>query len=189
MNLSLGRSRNDGRFTRVVGGAVLGVLCVVVATSLLQPLESASADSKEFGIRLRAGSQGQPIRSQGLSPGVWTDDRTVTLWWEPANNRPIKYRLRASELEESVAGMARLVSTRVSLPGTAASQGETVWEGPLPDLMVTDWNRNSPDPPPSWPRIYVISFKLSDGAGNAYQGGSVEFNLVVDATQSSNPGW
>ena len=136
---------------------------------------------------LRAGTQDRPIRVDGLSPGSWSDGRTLTLRWEPANNRPIKYRIRCGEVQESTAGMAELVQVRVSTG--SPRPGETVWEGPLLDLQVTAWNRNSPAPPPSWPQVYVVHFKLAEEAGNRYQGARITFALAVDATQASNPGW
>lgn len=164
-----------------------------------------SATSGKLDIRAEVGPPGGsqtwydptgvPLAVSDLAPGVYAAGNT---WMISVQNKPaadatlaVKYRYRTA----FVSGNADLWNNTWVKAETGfcvannISSPTTVYEGLVNAMAFTNADAGKGILPVNTTHCYRFSFKLADAAGNALQGKSVVFNVVIDATQPENPGW
>lgn len=106
---------------------------------------------------------------------------------------PVKYRMSSQFVSESKTGYwdHLLVIVRHSYAGRPdPASWPVVYEGLLKDLNVNSIDNFIADfLEPNITHEFYFQYGLDSPAGNIYQGANAQFNIVVDATQSTNPGW
>lgn len=111
----------------------------------------------------------------------------------PVSTIPVKYRFSTEFVSQSEGGYWELLWVKVhhTFAGTANPAGwPVVYEGLLKDLNINSIDNAIADfLDPNITHVYYFEYGLASTAGNIYQGANATFNLKVDATQSTNPGW
>lgn len=106
---------------------------------------------------------------------------------------PVKYRMTAQGVNQSVPGYWDLLWVKVhhTYAGTPnPASWPVVYEGLLKNLNLNSVDNSISDfLDPNITHVFYFEYGLDASAGNAYQGANAQFNIVVDATQSTNPGW
>ena len=124
-------------------------------------------------------------------PGLFEVDVYNQGWG--VSTIPVKYKFSADFVNQSVGGFWDLLWVKVhhTFAGTSnPSAWPVVYEGLLKNLNLNSVDSAiSPFLDPNITHVYYLEYGLDSGAGNAYQGANATFNLVVNATQSTNPGW
>ncbi len=132
----------------------------------------------------------------GLAPGQFSSDifhmEVYNQGWG-VSTLPVKYRITSQYLSQSVGGYWDLLWVRVrhTFAGTAnPSAWPVIYQGLLKDLDINSVDHAIADYlDPNITHVFYFEYGLDSSAGNAYQGANATFNILVDATQSTNPGW
>jgi hypothetical protein len=144
------------------------------------------------------GPHSTSITLANLLPGESTSAYQVHVYNTGNSTVPIKYRIRSSDPEVATLFNALKAEVRHghcdgSTPlGHSNSQG-VVYSGALNVLQVTSPASSITAPTGALAvnttHCYSITFSLGSSVGNNMQGETATFDLVIDATQLSNPGW
>jgi predicted ribosomally synthesized peptide with SipW-like signal peptide len=106
---------------------------------------------------------------------------------------PVKYRFTTEFVSQSVGGYWDLLWVKVhhTYAGTPnPASWPVVYEGLLKNLNLNSVDNAIADfIDPNITHVYYFEYGLDSTTGNIYQGANAKFNLRVDATQSTNPGW
>jgi len=137
-----------------------------------------------------AGGTGQ---QGGMAPGVTEGPYYINVFNKPnnASTLPVKYRFRGQKTGGSMAFFDKLwvkVQHGNCVEG-GISNKYVVYEGWLKNLYFDSSQAISAQLDPNISHCYEFLFTLHKSAENDLQGKAVEFELVVDATQTDNPGW
>jgi predicted ribosomally synthesized peptide with SipW-like signal peptide len=143
------------------------------------------------------GPNSTSITVSNLLPGESSTPYQIHVYNTGNSTVPIKYRIRSSDPE--VAALFNALNAEVrhgNCVGTALGHDNSkgiVYSGALNVLEVTSPDDSITAPTGALPvnttHCYSITFSLDSSAGNSLQGATATFDLVIDATQLSNPGW
>lgn len=134
------------------------------------------------------------ITLSDLEPGGAGVTVPVTFWNKSSSTMEAKYRIRAVKTDGPGALWNKL---NVELQGvfcgtTNPVNGAPEFDGALKDLLVESPGNAGlqyQTLPPNTSACFELTFELDETAGNGAQGATVEFDVVIDATQTGNPGW
>jgi predicted ribosomally synthesized peptide with SipW-like signal peptide len=113
----------------------------------------------------------------------------------PVSTVPIKYRFYDRFGTESVSGLYNKMNVIVRHTFAGTSNPEAwpiVYQGKLKNMVVD--STSTPGVIASTlgvniTHVYYLQFQLDSSAGNQYQNANATFDIVADATQSTNPTW
>lgn len=140
-----------------------------------------------------AGPHTAGLTLSNLLPGVMTTQYQVDVYNTAGSTTAVKYRITDQFVSDSMGGLYVLVDVTVrhtfcGTPNPAA--WPIVYSGALNDLDLNSIDDAIADTlGVNITHCYFFEFGLDSTAGNIYQGQSVAFNLIFDATQPENPGW
>lgn len=104
------------------------------------------------------------------------------------NNLPVKYKISAKPMQQSVAGFYNKLNV-VAYRRVNGRLSE-VYRGPLSSMVI------DPSMDPAMGNVaqgeshqWIFEFGIDSSAGNIYQGATLQFSLVYDSTQTGNPNW
>ena len=135
-----------------------------------------------------------PLTLGPAEPGVWSEQYQVNVYNRMASTMKAKYKITAAKESQTASGFWSLINVRVrhTFAGTPdPANWPIIYEGALKDMEINsltdvigdggiDININ---------HVFYYEFQLDPSAGDTYQGASCTFDLVLYATQFSNPGW
>ena len=135
---------------------------------------------------------GAAFTVEAAQPGVVAGTQEITFFSDPATtNLDIKYRLSAARTGGSQA-LYDLIWVTAEVSTDSGSSWTTCYNGWLKDMDINPancragWmNAMKPNYSARWRFTYTPAASI----GNNLQGASVEFSLIADSTQASNPGW
>lgn len=134
--------------------------------------------------------------SSGLAPGIYGPGLFHLEIYNQAggvSTLPVKYRMTSQYVGESEPGYWDLIWVKVhhTNAGTAnPASWPVVYQGLLKNLNLNSVDNAIADYlDPNITHVYYFEYGLDSTAGNEYQGANAQFNLIVDATQTNNPGW
>jgi hypothetical protein len=133
------------------------------------------------------------ITLTNLLPGVWSSLYSIDVYNTAGSTTPVKYRITDAFTSQSIGGLYGLMNAQVrhTFCGTPTpASWPVVYSGLLQDLDLNSIDHAIADTlGVNITHCYFFEFGLASSAGNAFQGQSVAFDLVFDATQPQNPGW
>lgn len=138
------------------------------------------------------GACSTPQTFTGMAPGVWTAPCEYQIY-NLAHSLPVKYMFEASKVSQTELDMYDLMNVivRHTFAGTPdPSSWPIVYQGPLNGMSINSIDDAIADTlGTNITHVYYLQFQLDPSAGNEYQGDSVVFDLIFDATQADNPDW
>lgn len=157
-------------------------------------------------IVLLPGLNSGPIMAiSNLEPGLYKYNVGDAFTYDslnPATNLPMlhiqnmgsltfKYRMYATFGSQSVGGFWELLWVRVYRAEGSSNTYVKKWEGLLKDMdtNIGSFMSGVGNLAPGSSHDWRFDIGLDSTANNTYQGASSTFNFVVDATQTTNPGW
>lgn len=150
---------------------------------------SFTAGQVDIDIR---GAGASPQTFTGMAPGVWTSPVEYQIY-NLAHSLPVKYKFAATKVSQTEPGMYGKLNVRVrhTHAGTLnPGSWPIVYTGSLSGMNIqSPIHAISGTLGTNITHVYYMEFQLDSSAGNVYQGDTVVFDLIFDATQSDNPGW
>ena len=135
------------------------------------------------------------LNLSGMEPGTWYGPYSMKVYNKntPTSTMPMKYRFYDKKESESVAGFYNKLNAKVEHGHCVAggiSPTTYSWTGKLKDMYFdSTTSAISAYLGVNITHCFELSFQLDPSAGNAYQGASAVADVVVDGTQTTNPGW
>jgi predicted ribosomally synthesized peptide with SipW-like signal peptide len=145
-------------------------------------------------------TESQHVTLGEMTPGDWYGPYKMKVYNKNTSVSTIdmKYRFYDRFVSQSVGGFYDKLNIRVNHGNCVnnASTGDIspvtyTAEGKLTDLyyVSTDHSIGGGILQPNISHCFALYFQLDETAGNSLQGGNAVADIVVDGTQSSNPGW
>jgi predicted ribosomally synthesized peptide with SipW-like signal peptide len=150
----------------------------------------------EVDISINTEGSTHPFTVGNLMPGEWTGNYNLGVY-NSGSTVPVKYRITSDFVWDSAGGFYNLINVRAAhtfagTPGNwcATGSGLIKYEGPLYLLDVNSIDDAISDTLGlNITHVWQLCFGLDSTTTNNYQDASATFNIVVDATQATNPGW
>ena len=145
-------------------------------------------------VELR-GPASSPITINDMEPGVWYgtgDEYTLTIYNNDGagSTMDAKCRIRSHLDSQSVPGMWSKINVKVYKTYDSGVTWTEIYNGKLKDMVITGTEFDRLNPLPcGWSAMVKFEYQLDPAVGNDFMGASVVFDMLVDATQTSNPGW
>jgi predicted ribosomally synthesized peptide with SipW-like signal peptide len=143
-------------------------------------------------------TESQNVNLAQMIPGDWSGAYKMKVYNKNAPDSTInmKYRFTDRFVSQSVSGFYDKLNVKVVHGHCDGSkEGEVnptyTWEGKLADLeyVSTENSIGNGIVEPNITHCFALYFQLDESAGNSLQGGNAVADIVVDATQETNPGW
>lgn len=178
----------------LVLGTLLGVMAFGVVGSGAfftdqEEIEDNVASAASLDIELiNVNGGSMPFVATGLVPGAdWSGPYPFGIY-NTAGSMPVLYEISANDITQTEPGMKNKINVKL-IPYFSGPLGDcsaaAAYQGPLPGLSGNNLEHpyGQPALPVNWTHSWKLCMALDSSAGNQYQGDTVTFDVVVDASQ------
>ncbi len=133
-----------------------------------------------------------PFVVQSAQPGVVAGTQELTFFSDPGTTSlDIKYRLSATHTGGSVE-LYELIWVTAEVSTDSGRSWRACYNGWLKNLDIHPGNCNAgwmAKMSPNYSAMWRFTYTPAASIGNNLKGESVDFAIIADSTQASNPGW